>query len=196
MFIPRTLAQADPRAGRGLARALIVIVLVAAALFLVLSANITVGQENLRSGEIAPRDIRAQRDATFTSDSRTEELRAQAADEVVPVTETIKSPTDNQEDQLLAYDTMTRRVVRVLDLRDRGSLEGEEVVDAPGERRAADPVRVAPDGGRGPHRPVGGGRRGRPDGTRDDPGRPDSRGRPVRNAQPCPRPRHHRPRGR
>jgi hypothetical protein len=128
MFIPRTLAQADPRAGRGLARALIVIALVAAALFLVLSANITVGQENLEEGQIAPRDIRAQRDTTFTSDSRTEELRAQAADEVVPVTETVKSPTDNQEDQLALYDTMTRRVDRVLDLRDRGSLEGEAVV--------------------------------------------------------------------
>jgi membrane-associated HD superfamily phosphohydrolase len=114
MFIPRTLAQDDPRAGRGLGRALIVTVLVALALFLVLSANITVGQENLAVGEIAPRDIRAQRDATFTSDSRTEELRAQAADEVAPVTETVKSPTDNQEDQLLAYDTMVRRVARVL----------------------------------------------------------------------------------
>ncbi len=129
MFIPRTLARADPRGGTGLARALIVIALVAAALFLVLSANITVGQENLEVGEIAPRDIRAQRDTTFTSESRTEEARAQAADEVVPVTETIKSPTDNQEDQLLAYDTMTRRVDRVIDLRDRGSLEGEEVAE-------------------------------------------------------------------
>jgi cyclic-di-AMP phosphodiesterase PgpH len=129
MFIPRTLAQSDPNAGPGLARALIVIVLVAVALFLVLSANITVGQENLVPGEIAPRDIRAQRDLTFTSDSRTEELRAQAAEEVTPVTETIKSPTDNQEDQLLAYDTMTRRVDLVLDLRDRGSLEGDELLD-------------------------------------------------------------------
>ena len=129
MFIPRTLAQDDPRAGRGLARALIVTVLVALALFLVLSANITVGQENLAVGEIAPRDIRAQRDTTFTSESRTEEARAQAADEVVPVTETIKSPTDNQEDQLLKYDTLTRRVARVLELRDSGSLEGDEVID-------------------------------------------------------------------
>jgi putative nucleotidyltransferase with HDIG domain len=129
MFIPRTLAQADPNAGRGLARALIVIVLVAATLFIVLSANITVGQENLTPGEIAPRDIRAQRDMTFTSDSRTEELQAQAAEEVTPVTETIKSPADNQEDQLLAYDTMSRRVALVLDLRDRGSLEEDELTD-------------------------------------------------------------------
>jgi cyclic-di-AMP phosphodiesterase PgpH len=133
MFIPRTLAQSDPHAGRGLARALIVIVLVASALFLVLSANITVGQENLVVGQIAPRDIRAQRDTTFTSESRTEELRAQAADEVVPVTETIKSPGDNQEDQLLAYDTMTRRVDRVLDLRDTGALEADEIADRLGD---------------------------------------------------------------
>jgi cyclic-di-AMP phosphodiesterase PgpH len=128
MFIPRTLAQTDPRAG-GLARAMIVIVLVGVALFLVLSANITVGQENLEVGQIAPRDIRAQRDTTFTSDSRTEEARAQAAAEVVPVTETIKSPTDNLEDQLLAYDTVTRRVDRVLALRDAGALEGDELDD-------------------------------------------------------------------
>ena len=196
MFIPRTLAQADPRAGRGLARALIVIALVAAALFLVLSANITVGQENLEVGQIAPRDIRAQRDTTFTSDSRTEELRAQAADEVVPVTETIKSPTDNQEDQLLAYDTMTRRVDRVLDLRDRGSLEGEAVVARLANDAPLTPVRLAADGGRDPHRAVGVDRRGRPDGPRDDPRRPVARGRPVRGPQPRPRPRHHRPRGR
>jgi cyclic-di-AMP phosphodiesterase PgpH len=129
MFIPRTLAETDPRAGHGLARALIVIAIIAASLFLVMSANITVGQENLAVGEIAPRDIRAQRDATFISDSRTEELQDQAADEVVPVTETIKSPTDNQEDQLLAYDTMDRRVAVVLDLRDRGALEDEEVIE-------------------------------------------------------------------
>ena len=143
MFIPRTLAQSDPRAGRGLARALIVIALVGTALFLVLSANITVGQENLVEGQIAPRDIRAQRDLTFPSESRTAELRAQAAAEVVPVTETIKSPADNQEDQLLDYDTMTRRVDHVLDLRDSGSLEGGEVTD-----RRADDVPIIPFGWR------------------------------------------------
>jgi putative nucleotidyltransferase with HDIG domain len=134
MFIPRTLAEADSRPGHGLPRALIVIAIVAAALFLIMSANITVGQENLSVGEIAPRDIRAQRDATFISDSRTQELQDQAADEVVPVTETIKSPTDNQEDQLLAFDTMDRRVAVVLDLRDRGALEDGEV----GERLSDD----------------------------------------------------------
>ena len=139
MFIPRTLAQSDPRAGRGLARAMMVIVLVAAAIFLVLSANITVGQENLAVGVISPRDIRAQRDTTFQSESRTEEARAQAAAEVVPVTETVKSPRDNQEDQLLRYDTTDRQVDRVHALRDSGSLEGSEV-----EARLADDAPLVP----------------------------------------------------
>ena len=129
MFIPRTLAETDGRPGQGaMARALIVVGIIATALFFVLSANITLGQENLEVGQIAPRDIRAQRDQTFISPSRTEEAKDAAADEVRPVTSTIKSPTDNQEDQLLAFDTMSRRVVRVLELRDSGSLEADEVI--------------------------------------------------------------------
>ena len=129
MFIPRTLAQTDPRAGGALARAVIVAGLVATAIFIILSANITVGQENLEVGQLAPRDIRAQRDQTFTSASRTEEARDAAADQVIPVTETIKSPGDNQEDQLLAFDALSRRVIRVLEERDAGTLEGQEIVD-------------------------------------------------------------------
>jgi len=128
MFIPRTLTQHDTHGRASMARALIIVAIVAAALFTVLSANITVGQENLEVGQLAPRDIRAQRDVTFDSVSRTEEARDAAADDVTPVTETIKSPTDNQEDQLLAFDTMSRRVVRILDQRDDGTLERDEVV--------------------------------------------------------------------
>ena len=56
--------------------------MVAVALFLVLSANITLGQENLEVGQIARRDIRAPRDATFDSASQTEAAREAAADEV------------------------------------------------------------------------------------------------------------------
>ena len=134
MFIPRTLSQVRDGGRTSVARALVIVAIVAAALFTVLSANITVGQENLTVGEIAPRDIRAPRDVTFDSASRTEEARQAAADEVVPVTETIKSPADNQEDQLLAFDTMSRRVVRILDQRDEGTLEAIEVA----ERLAAD----------------------------------------------------------
>jgi cyclic-di-AMP phosphodiesterase PgpH len=129
MFIPRTLAEhEDAVTRRGAGRALAIIAIVAAALFLVLSANITLGQENLEVGQLAPRDIRAQRDQTFTSTSRTEAARDAAEDEVTPVTETVKSPTDNQEDQLLAFDTLSRRVVRILELRDSGSIDDAEVL--------------------------------------------------------------------
>jgi putative nucleotidyltransferase with HDIG domain len=129
MFITRTLTEHRDSGRASMWRALIIAAIVAAALFTVLSANITVGQENLEVGQIGPRDIRAQRDVTFDSASRTEEARDAAADQVTPVTETIKSPTDNQEDQLLAFDTMSRQVVRILDLRDDGAIEGAEVVD-------------------------------------------------------------------
>ena len=134
MFIPRTLAEQDGEGRGALGRALIVVGILATALFFILSANITLGQEDLVEGQIAPRDILAQREATFDSPSLTAELRDEAAEDVQPQTVTIKSPADNQEDQLLAFDTMSRRVVRVLDLRDAGSLEGEQVP----ERLSAD----------------------------------------------------------
>jgi cyclic-di-AMP phosphodiesterase PgpH len=134
VFVPRTLSEQEGRPDRGLlGRGVVVAAIIATVIFLVLSANITLGQENLEVGQIAPRDIRAQRDATFDSVSRTEEARDAASDEVVPVTETIKSPTDNQEDQLLAFDTMSRRVARILDLRDAGSLDENEVLDRLGD---------------------------------------------------------------
>jgi cyclic-di-AMP phosphodiesterase PgpH len=140
MFIPRTLAEREVAlTGSGLGRALAIIAMVAAALFLVLSANITLGQENLEVGQIAPRDIRAQRDQTFTSVSRTEAARDAAEDEVTPVTETVKSPTDNQEDQLLAFDTLSRRVIRILELRDAGSIDDAEVLS-----RLADDAETIP----------------------------------------------------
>jgi membrane-associated HD superfamily phosphohydrolase len=59
MFIPRTLAETDGGPGHGaMTRALVVVGIIATALFFVLSANITLGQENLEVGQIAPRDIR------------------------------------------------------------------------------------------------------------------------------------------
>ena len=129
MFIPRTLTEREDAVTRsGAGRALAIIAMVAAALFLVLSANITLGQENLEVGQIAPRDIRAQRDQTFTSASRTGAARDAAEDEVTPVTQTVKSPTDNQEDQLLAFDTLSRRVIRILELRDSGTIDDGEVL--------------------------------------------------------------------
>jgi len=135
MFIPRTLAEQGERVGRGaLGRALVVIAIVATALFFVLSANITVGQENLEEGQLAPRDILAQQAVTFDSPSLTEAARDEAAAQVNPVTETIKSPADNREDQLTAAEAMGRRVERVLELRDAGTLSGNLLTD----RLAAD----------------------------------------------------------
>jgi putative nucleotidyltransferase with HDIG domain len=129
MFVPRTLAERDGRLGQGpLARALVIVGIIATALFFVLSANITLGQENLEVGQVAPRDIRAQREVTFESESLRAEAQDAAEAEVIPATETIKSPTDNQEDQLLAFDTMTRRVDRILALRDNGALDADEVL--------------------------------------------------------------------
>jgi cyclic-di-AMP phosphodiesterase PgpH len=130
MFIPRTLAEQHGRPGEGaLTRAVVVAAIVAVALFIILSANITVGQENLEVGQIAPRDIRAQRDATFDSVSQTQAARDAAADNVRPVTETVIAPADNREEQLGSFDTMTRRVTRILELRDEGTLEPDEVTN-------------------------------------------------------------------
>jgi len=130
MFIPRTLAADGIGPGGGaLGRALIVAGIVAAALFLVLSANITLGQENLEEGELAPRDIRAPRDATFESVSLTEEAREAAAADVSSVTTNIKPPTDNREDQLAVLDSLSRRVTTILERRDAGTIDAAEVTE-------------------------------------------------------------------
>ncbi len=130
MFIPRTLAEQGSRASSGaLGRALIVGAIVATALFLILSANITLGQENLEVGELAPRDIRAPSAVTFDSESLTDAARDLAEDEVIPVTETLKSPADNLEDQLRLFDGMVGRVERTLERRDAGTIEDEEVLE-------------------------------------------------------------------
>jgi putative nucleotidyltransferase with HDIG domain len=134
LFIPRTLSEARRSGNQMLWRALIVAGVVAAALFIILSANITLGQENLEVGQIAERDIRAPRDATFDSASATQAARDEAAATVIPATVQLKPPADNQEDQLLAFDMIARRVSRILELRDNGGLVGDEISD----RLAAD----------------------------------------------------------
>ena len=140
MFIPRTLAELDGKPGHGaLVRALIVIAVSAAALFLILSANITLGQENLEEGQIAPRDIRSPRDATFDSESQTRDARDAAADKDPPITEQIKPPADNREDQLALFDAMVSDVGRILDRRDAGSLDAEEVL----ERLSTDATQIS-----------------------------------------------------
>ena len=131
MFIPRTLAELEGRPGSAaLGRALIVVAVVTAALFLVLSANITLGQEDLAEGEVAPRDIRAPIEVTFDSASLTEDAREAAAADIEPIMTRIKVPADNREDQLAQLDTLGRRVSIVLERRDSGAYDEEEVLDA------------------------------------------------------------------
>jgi len=129
MFIPRTLAElSDGRPGRGaLTRAFLVAGIVAAALFVVLSANITLGQEDLELGQIAERDIRSPRNLTFDSVTQTRAARDAAAADVPVQTVTDKAPADNLAEQLAAFDSVARGVTRVLNLRDRGVLAADEV---------------------------------------------------------------------
>ena len=128
MFIPRTLSETGLGPNATLWRAFGIGAVVAAALFLILSANITVGQENLEAGQVAERDIRAPRDATFDSVSETNAAREAEAAAVQPVTELIKPPADNQADQLTAFDTLGRRVTRILDQREAGTLAADDVM--------------------------------------------------------------------
>lgn len=137
MFIPRTLSEQGGRIGHAaMLRAVAVAAVIWVALFGILSANITVGQENLTVGQLAPRDIRAPRAVTFDSDSRTEAARAAAEDEVTPVTTTIRSPADNREDQLSQFDLMSRRVERTLVRRDAGTLDAAEVLSRLADEQA------------------------------------------------------------
>ena len=130
MFIPRTLAADGNGSGSGaLGRAAMVVAVVAASLFLVLSANITLGQENLVEGQVAPRDIRAPRAVTFDSVSLTNQDRDDAAENVLPLTRNIKPPTDNREDQLALLTSLDRRVSNVLQRGLAGTLDPSEVRD-------------------------------------------------------------------
>ncbi len=130
MFIPRTLAADGTGPGSGaLGRAVMVVAIVAASLFLVLSANITLGQENLVEGQVAPRDIRAPRAVTFDSLSLTNQDRDDAAENVSPLTRNIKPPTDNRDDQLALLTSLDRRVSTVLQRAAAGTLDPDEVRD-------------------------------------------------------------------
>ncbi len=136
MFIPRTLAELEGRrpGNAALGRALIVAAVVTAALFVVLSANITLGQENLEVGDVATRDIGAPREVTFDSASQTLDAREAAADEVSPLTRQVKPPADNRDDQLGLFESNARSVTRVLERRDSGALAGDEVIAALAEQ--------------------------------------------------------------
>jgi putative nucleotidyltransferase with HDIG domain len=139
VFIPRTLSETGNGPNATLWRAIGVGGVVAAALFLILSANITLGQENLEAGQVAVRDIRAPRDATFDSVSETEAAREAAAAAVQPAIDQIEPPADNQADQLNIFDVRARRVTRILDLRDAGALAAEDV----GARLATDAPEIS-----------------------------------------------------
>ena len=129
MFIPRTLAETEAGPGRGaLVRGALVAGIIALGLFLVLSANITVGQEDLQVGDVAERNLVAPRTTTFVSDSQTELAQNEAAEAVGSVYERLKPDVDNQEDQLRAYDVVARRVTRILEERDEAGTPHEEVV--------------------------------------------------------------------
>jgi putative nucleotidyltransferase with HDIG domain len=141
MFIPRTLSETGNGPNATLSRAVAVGAIVATTLFLILSANITLGQENLEAGQVAERDIRAPRAVTFDSESETDAARQAAAEAIGDETETVEPQADNQEDQLAEFDMLERRVTRILDLRDRGTLVADDVVP----RLAADVPHVSTD---------------------------------------------------
>ena len=130
MFIPRTLSQLEARPGSGaFVRAVAVVAMVATALFLILSADITVGQENLEEGQLAPRTIRAPSEVTFDSRSQTEAAREEAALSVEPITSQVKPPADNREDQLDAFNRMATRAGRVISLHESGTLGRDEALE-------------------------------------------------------------------
>jgi len=130
VFIPRTLAELDGTPAKGaLGRALTVIALVAAALFLILNANITLGQENLEAGQVATRDIRSPRDHTFTSAILTDQVREEAAADVPPITSRIKVPADNRDDQLSLLESLSRRVGLNLERLESGMITENELLE-------------------------------------------------------------------
>ncbi|HEX7225833.1 MAG TPA: HDIG domain-containing protein [Candidatus Limnocylindria bacterium] len=130
MFIPRTLAADGTGPGSGaLARAILVVAIVAASLFVVLSANITLGQENLEVGQVASRDIRAPREVTFDSVSQTEEVRDLAEADAPVITTRIKVPADNREDQLAALSSTSRRITAILDRLADGTIDEGEALE-------------------------------------------------------------------
>ncbi len=130
MFIPRTLSELDGIPAKGaLGRALVVIGLVTGALFLILNANITLGQENLEAGQVATRDIRSPRDHTFTSAILTDQVREEAAEDVPPITSRIKVPADNRDDQLSLLESVSRRVGLNLERLESGMITDNELLE-------------------------------------------------------------------
>jgi cyclic-di-AMP phosphodiesterase PgpH len=128
MFIPRTLAQTSTGPGRAaLARASLVALLLAAALFSVLSFSFTPGQISLEVNDVARQEIRAPSTVTFTSQSQTEAARVAAAAAVERVYEPIGDPAAIRMEQLRAFDGVVDEVSRLLASRDAGRLSAEKL---------------------------------------------------------------------
>ena len=125
MFIPRTLSQGDRRVpGGAVVRAVGVGLLLTLAITLILAASFTPGQVNLRAGQVAPQTINAPSSITFVSEVETkaqQDAAAAAQDDVFVAIPGIRMQ------QLEAYDTVTSRVRRALELRDNGVYDAEEL---------------------------------------------------------------------
>jgi putative nucleotidyltransferase with HDIG domain len=128
MFIPRTLAETSTGPGRAaLARAALVALLLAAALFSVLSFSFTPGQISLEVNDVAHQEIRAPSTVTFTSQSQTEAARAAAAAAVERAYEPIGDPAAIRMEQLRGFDGVVDEVSRLLASRDAGRLTPEKL---------------------------------------------------------------------
>ena len=131
MFIPRTLAERDVHLGRGpVARAVIVVLLLTAALTAILTFDLTPGQVALGVSDVAQSDIRAPRAIQFESTAQTDEARNRAAASVVPVYEQIAPPADIASAQVRDFDLLVQNVAEVLAKRDDKSLSGTALTDA------------------------------------------------------------------
>ncbi len=128
MFIPRTLAETSMGPGRAaLARAVLIALMLAAALFGVLSFSFTPGQISLEVNDVARQEIRAPTTLTFTSQSQTEAARNAAAATVEKVYEPIGDPAAIRMQQLREFDSAVDEVSRVLASRDARRLTAEKL---------------------------------------------------------------------
>ncbi len=129
MFVPRTLAQGDTPLGRGpIARAVIVIAILTAALMAILTLDLTPGQVTLEVGQVAQRDIIAPQKTQFISESQTEAARDQAAANVTPVYAQIAPLQDITTAQLKAFDSLVERVAQLLQQRDDKTIPADQAI--------------------------------------------------------------------
>jgi putative nucleotidyltransferase with HDIG domain len=128
MFIPRTLAETSPGPGRAaLARAALIALLLAAALFSILSFSFTPGQINLEVNDVAGQEVRAPGTVTFTSQSQTDAARNAAAAAVERVYEPIGDPAAIRMEQLREFDRVVDQVSGLLASRDAKRLTPEKL---------------------------------------------------------------------